>query len=188
MPVCATGTIAIPVAGNVCAQQLASGQLTQFLFTGADGAALTDWNSATEWNSRISNTAVYSSTSPKPIRQLYVKGSKAAASPTKIELGGGYDGYATAENTYTFVAYDVSTQMQAVIAYIQANPAFVWKCWFVTGAETATPYVWGGNSGVSATITASLIMPEGRADFVNYQFTVTYSGVDPSGIPKPFAG
>ncbi|GAB4486556.1 MAG: hypothetical protein OHK0019_00420 [Saprospiraceae bacterium] len=172
MAVCST-VMPVLSAADLCAQGTHFGEISAIRFT-RWGDDLTDWTDDTEWNTRLSNsTALATPPTLAAIRTLYCIGSVAAPERTEIRLPRRTKQYTAPKYSVQLRVYDTSdANMDAFRALpVGGQPFAVWL-------ETEER-MFGGNTGVFATLIGDPIIPESIDELMYLQLTVTFEGTFP---------
>ena len=167
-------TVLPAVHADLCDDQAYYGEISRFLFTRL-GDDLTDWTDDAEWVTRINNaTALPVSPTLAPIRDLFGIGSISDPELPSIRLSRARTKYGKRKFTLIF---DVDDTGNTNWAFLQALPAGgqVFACWFATEER-----MWGGNTGVEATVVATPSIPASAEELIKIKLTVTWETVIPS--------
>jgi len=180
MAVCTT---VLPVVkADLCDQDIHFGEISMLLFTRL-GDSLTAWTDHSEWATRMSNTTTGSSALPTSglasIRQLFGLGSIAAPDRTEIRLPRRTKAFTTPKYSFVFNVTDTGDEN---MAFARALPTGgqTYSGWFGTEER-----LFGGNDGVTMTITADPTIPEDVNDIMRLVVTVSFEGTFPAVIDNP---
>ncbi len=172
MAVCST--VLPPAHADLCDDQAHFGEVSQLLFTRL-GDDLTDWTDDAEWVTRIDNaTAMPASPALAPIRQLFGIGSIADPNRPSVTLSRRRTKYGDAEYTMVFNVDDTGATNWTFLQTIPAGGQ-TYAVWFATEER-----MWGGNTGIEATIVANYNIPESREELMKIKLTVTWKATIPA--------
>lgn len=162
-----------------CAPILHTGQI-QYVYITNVGNSLTDWTSAVEWASRLSN----SSSAADAIRTLYVIGSKPKpeSNTTIISLGR----RVTSKKTHTIpVKVDETNAVNyEFVRQNECNGGGQYLGWF----ETSDGQLHGGNSGIIWSMTLDYIIPEDDKAYCTFEGVITWDSLfTPQRIDSPIS-
>lgn len=183
MAVCTT---VMPVVhADLCDPQVHFGEISMLLFT-RQGDGLTDWTSASEWNGRIDNAATGVTALPTPpslakIRQLFGLGSLAAPERTEIRLPRRTKTFTTPKYTMSFRVTDTGNDNMAFVKDLPVGGQ-VYTGWFGTEER-----LFGGDAGMTITLTADPNIPENIEELMVIQVTVVFESTFPETIDNPLA-
>lgn len=167
-------TVLPSVHADICDDQAYYGEISRLLFTRL-GDDLTDWTDDAEWVTRIDNTtAMPASPTLAPIRDLFGIGSIADPERPSVRLSRGRTKYGNPKFTFVFNVDDTGDTNWA---FLQAIPAGgqAYAVWFATEDR-----MWGGNTGVEATIVADFNIPESAEELIKIKVTVTWETTIPA--------
>lgn len=182
MAVCST---VLPVANaDLCSPGTHYGQISQFLFT-RSGDSLTNWESAVEWATRIDNAATGATALPDSpalakIRQLYGIGALEAPDRPEIEISKRRKVFGDPEFSMTFEVDDTGDVNWNDFMRGLPTGGQVYSVWFGTEER-----LFGGNTGVTATVIANPSIPQSKDELQKIILTVTWTGTIPEVIDNP---
>ena len=184
MAVCST---VLPVASaDLCSPNVNFGQISQLYFTRL-GDGLTNSTDDTEWATRIDNastgaTALPAAPALADIRQLFGIGALAAPERPEADISRGRKAYSDPEFTMTFNVDDTSDTNWNTFMLGLPTAGQVYSIWF--GTETR---LFGGNTGLQATIVANPEIPESSSEIMRIVLTVTWKGDIPEVHDNPLS-
>lgn len=167
-------TVLPAVHADLCDDQAYFGEISRLLFTRL-GDDLTDWTDDAEWVTRIDNAAVLpASPTLAPIRDLFGIGSIAEPERPTTPLSRKRTKYGNPRFTAVFNVDDTGDTNWA---FLQAIPpgGQTYAVWFATEER-----MWGGNTGIEATIVADFTIPESRQELIKIRITVTWETTIPA--------
>lgn len=167
-------TVLPAVHADLCDDQAYYGQISRLLFTRL-GDDLTDWTDDTEWATRINNsTALPAPPALAPIRDLFGIGSIADPERPSIALSRNRTKYGNPSFTLVFNVDDTGDTNWA---FLQGLPVGgqTYAVWFATEER-----MWGGNTGIEATIVADYNIPESSEELIKIKLTVTWKTTIPA--------
>lgn len=171
MAVCST--VLPQVHADLCDDQAFYGEVSQFYFTRL-GDDLTLYTDDAEWATRLSNTtALPASPALAPIRQLFGIGSISDPERPAIKLSRKRTKYGSAKFTLVFNVDDTGATNWTFLQTIPAGGQ-VYACWFGTEER-----LFGGNSGIEATVVADYNIPESADELMKIKLTVTWETTIP---------
>lgn len=166
-PTCPTNctTSLIAVKFDNCQPKFLSSEIKR-IFVASNGAAVfTDWTAATEWGTRLTESV----TGVDKIRPLIVTGSMPSATPNKIQTSNRRIAIVGATpRTLAFTVDDVSDENYEFMRSLECGGLY--KIWW----ETHGGMLYGGNSGVSVTITPAHVLAGGETDIEKLEFTAEW--------------
>lgn len=166
-------TVLPSVHADLCDPQAYYGEISDLLFTRL-GDDMTDWTDPDEWTTRISSTtALPSAGTLAPIRRLFGIGSLGAPEQAKKTISRKRDLYTPRQFTLPFKVDDTGDTNWA---FLRAMPSAgqTFAVWFAT--ETR---MFGGNTGLEATIVANPDIPESSEEITKITVTVTWKATIP---------
>ena len=183
MPVCGSPVLP-PVAFNYCAPDIRPGQITKILITRDTSAdVMTSASDLAEWNTRINASSVIPGSGAAPIRELTVVASLAAPDVTEQDISGGrkYRGKPEHKIAYKIDELSLGNINDLMHDYQVAGAATV-KMWFVSGG-----LLFGGNTGISASVSSHLVIPEDINAVSTIEGEFSFKDYFPDGvIVSPF--
>ena len=172
-------TIKLPaVDSNLCNPVINFGQIER-LYLGNAGNPFTDWEDLTEWTARIDNADIVDATA---IRELIVIGDKPAPETTELIISAGRKVQTEKKHTLNFRIDETNDLNYAFIQYLEANPGQSYAVWYASGTN-----LYGGNTGILATITLNDVIPESKDELDTFQGVISFEGGHPERIPNPMA-
>lgn len=182
MAVCST---VLPVASaDLCSPNTHYGQISMLLFT-RSGDGLTNWESESEWVGRIDNastgtTALPASPAKADIRQLFGIGSLEAPDRPEIEISRRRKVFGDPEFSLTFQVDDTGDVNWNDFMLGLPTGGQVYSVWFGTEGR-----LFGGNNGITATMTANPVIPESKDELMTIAITLTWTGTIPEVTNNP---
>lgn len=181
---CATSNLK-KLYGDYCSPATVYGQIEQILIakpgtTFANFAALA---------AAISNTA---DENTDPVRYLHVISSMPKPSRTESTISLGRKVYSEPKYSVPLKCYDVAEKtvtiggLPVVVSNLefardlQSNPGASYLVWLVTKDK-----IIGGLTGIDATISMDLVIPESREEFITLEGTVDFTGILPDFDERP---
>jgi hypothetical protein len=184
MAVCST---VLPVASaDLCSPNVNFGQISQLYFTRL-GDGLTLSTDDTEWAGRLDNASTGTTALPEApdkadIRQLFGIDSLSAPERPEAEISRGRKAYSDPEFTLTFNVDDTGDINWNDFMLGLPISGQVYSVWF--GTETR---LFGGNSGIQATVVANPEIPESSSEIMRIVLTVTWKGDIPEVHDNPLS-
>jgi len=163
-------TVTLPVLSfDSSCPSVKPGQVYRLYHTRATSEdVLTDVEDAEEWETRLSDSDAIPGSGPAPIRTWIGIGSWGDAEFNQVDLPLGQVYNLPGNKALSFRCYDLSeTNVAAAIAIRDAG-TIVAKIW---SEQSAT--ILGSDTGIDGTMTADLVVPEGRADLSYIQINFT---------------
>lgn len=182
MAVCST---VLPVASaDLCSPGTHYGQISMLMFT-RNGDGLTDWTDDTEWATRIDNASTGTTALPvapglADIRQLFGIGSLDAPDRPEIEISRRRKVFGDPEFSMSFQVDDTGDVNWNDFMLGLPTGGQVYSIWF--GTEDR---IFGGNTGITATMTANPLIPESKDELMKIVITITWTGTIPSVTDNP---
>lgn len=167
LPTCPTDcTSALaPVNFSKCAPEIVLSEIRRIFIAKANAAAFTDWQLATEWTTRISETDI---TDADTIRAITVIGDKPAPAPVTKEVSNGRSIVIGKDHTVNYTIDDISEENYEFMRTLECGGQY--RVWY----ETEGGYIYGGNSGILATITGDDILNRGRDEIETINGVVSW--------------
>ena len=166
-------TVLPSVHADLCDDQAFYGEISQLYFTRL-GDDLTDWADDAEWTTRLSNTtALPASPTLAPIRQLFGIGSIADPERPSIKLSRDRTKYGSPKFTMVFNVDDTGAVNWTFLQTIPVGGQ-VYAVWPATEER-----MFGGNTGIEATIVADFNIPESVDELMKIKLTVTWKATIP---------
>ena len=140
------------------------------------GDDLTDWTDDTEWGTRIDNeTAMPSSPTLAPIRQLFGIGTLSAPDRPELNLSRNRTLFGSPQFSMTFECDDTGdTNWNTLMSGLPVGGQ-EYAVWFGTEQR-----LFGGNTGIQATIVMSPNIPNSDEELMTITVTVTWKTTIPS--------
>lgn len=170
-----------PTNFNQCAPNVNRSEIIRVFWAAEGSAPLTDWKSATEWNTRISQTKV---DDIDVIRVLTVVGDKPAPTSTPIRISGDREYTPYIEHTLNLVVDDTSDENYEFMRSTQCGGRG--RLWY----ETIGGKMYGGNSGnTRSRLNLNNILAQGEAEIERITGTATWRDrTDPDRADSPIFG
>jgi hypothetical protein len=168
MPVCPSEEDMPEVDFDFCEPEAKLSEIKRVLFSTISGGEFEDWSNADEWNFRMS----YTSEDRRAIRAITCIADKPQPNSIKKQLSN--DRRKITSKTHTInVTVDESTQ---------ANHEFIktlkkgkkLRVWY----ETMGGRMFGGNSGIIATVFGDMILNRGQGEIQLYQIEVIWETIE----------
>lgn len=154
-----------PVNFSSCAPTILESEIVRIFVARATAAAFTDAGSATEWNTRISQTDIED---PDTIRVLTVIGDKPAATSTPRDISNGRQVTPFKEHTVNVTIDDATQENYEFMRNLECGGQV--KVWY----ETAGGKLYGGNTGIEkARLDLNQVLASGD-EIETIQGTVTW--------------
>ena len=166
------------VKADFCAPNTNFGQIDK-IYLGNLGQDFTDWTVITEWNTRIDNDAAAADT---VIRMLHVIGDKPAAESNSVDFSQGRKIYTEKKHTVNIKIDETDDENYALVQWLEANAGQQIAVWYSAGK-----YLYGGNSGVAATLNLDDIIPESDEELQTFAGTISFEGPHPDRTVNPLA-
>ena len=166
-PTCPTNctTALVAVKFNACAIDVHASEIKRVFIASNGTAVFTDWLIATEWSARLAEAT----TGVDKIRPLTVTGNMPAATPNKVQISNRRTSIVGATpRTLSFTIDEVTTENYEFMRSLECGGIF--KIWW----ETHGGILFGGNSGVSVTITPAHELGGGDTDIEKLVFTAEW--------------
>lgn len=166
LPTCPTDCSSnLPIVDfNLCAPDINAGQISRIYFT-TPGNPLANWASEAEWDSRLENDAPGSS----KIRTLIGIGSLPVPETTEKEISLGRKIFGKRKFSLAFRVDETNDTNHVAVTTLQCATGN-YLFWFVTRDGR----LFGGSSGILATIKADMDIPEAYDDIITYQFVISW--------------
>lgn len=173
-----TGLNLPEVKADFCSPNTNFGQIDK-LYLGVSGNPMADWSDLAEWTARLDNTTLADATK---IRELHVIGDKPAAEKNKVDFSKGRSVYTEATHTINFAIDETGDENYDLVKFFEDNAGVSIPVWYQAGK-----YLYGGNSGVSATIVINDVIPQSDEELNTFVGTITFKGGHPDRILNPMA-
>lgn len=159
-----------------CAPKTYTAQINYLYWTNV-GQSMVDWTSPVEWAARLSN----SSTNPQAIRTLFVIGSKPKPEAQKIKISLGREIIGKKKHTVAFKIDELNQTNHDMVRQIECGGQFL--VWYGT-----TQLLWGGNSGIEASIDIDEIITDDSGTVITIEGTMSWEArFTPERIENPIA-
>jgi hypothetical protein len=172
-------TVLPSLNADFCDPNVFFGRIDELRFT-RRGDALTDVASASEWATRIDNTAAIPTSGKAPIRRVFVVGQMPEPATTEIEISLGRK--TSTEPKYTVTGrIDDTGDVNWEMARTMSGKTQGYSVWFKNGKHLI-----GGDDGINAEVSfKGMVIPE-SAEAVRYiPFSVSFIGLPPAPIEDP---
>lgn len=167
-----------PVKFDKCAPNVVLSEIVRIFVAKPIAVAFTDVSLATEWTTRLSETANGDDT----IRPLTVIADKPAGSPKVKEISNFRKITLGVDNTVNIEIDDVSDENYNFMQVTQCGGQF--KMWY----ETAGGYLFGGNEGIDVSIFLDNVLGRGKDEIEKITGTATWSAkLSPDRVKSPIA-
>lgn len=154
-----------PVNFSACAPTILESEIVRVFIARPNAAAFTNWEQATEWTERISQTDV---ADQDAIRVLTVIGDKPAPTSTPRDISNGRTITPFKEHTVNVTIDDVTDENYEFMRQLECGGQV--KAWY----ETAGGKLYGGNEGITkARLSLDDILPSGE-EIETLQGTLTW--------------
>lgn len=168
-----------PVNFSACAPTILESEIVRIFVARATAAAFTDWNLATEWETRISQTDI---ANEDAIRVLTVIGDKPAPTSTPRDISNGRQVTPFKEHTVNVTIDDVTDENYEFMRQLECGTQV--KAWY----ETAGGKIYGGNEGITGRLNLDDILPSGD-EIETLQGTFTWRNkFHPERVDSPIFG
>ena len=167
-----------------CSPELNESEIEWIFVAKSDADDFADIEDATEWTTRITQTAGDPAPDPdNSIRALRVIGDKPAPEIQTREVSGGRTLQTSKNHTLNVEVDETNATNYEFARNTGCNPTY--KLWYLTRAGK----VYGGICGLSANMVLNLIQNRGNGEIEKYIGTVTWQDkVDPPRANFPLAG
>jgi len=146
---------------------------------GNQGNPFTDWTQLTEWTNRLDNT---DETEATKIRTLHGIGSKPKPESGSVAMSLGRTLTTSKTHTITFKADEVGDDNYALLKFFEDNNGQQVSLWYEVGK-----FLYGGNQGITASISADEVTPESEDELQYHEYTITFLGGHPDRVLNPMA-
>jgi hypothetical protein len=181
-PLCPTGCESAlpPVAFSQCAPEINYSEIQYIYVAKVNASPFNDWTQPGEWGTRLNQTTL---TGNNYIRQLVVIADKPAPAATNIDISG--DRTILVEKTHTLnVTVDETNAINhEFVRYLECGGQV--RIWY----QTRAGLLFGGNSGIRATMSLDPILNRGRDQIMTFTGTVTWRAkFSPEMAVSPIVG
>ena len=171
-------TVELPVVeADFCGPDIDFGEVDR-IYIGNPGNPFTDWTSLTEWNARLDNAATGDATK---IRFLNIIGDKPEPEKGEIKFSQDRTAYTTPKHVLNFKVDETGPNNYGLVQFFEDNNQTA-LIWFGSGK-----YLYGGNSGISANLKLSEIIPESSEELKYIQGVANWEAKSPDRITNPMA-
>ena len=155
-PLCPTGCNSVlgSVLFDDCEPNINLSEIKRIFVAVGNTPAFEDWKVAQEWVERINQVGDTAGV----IRALTVIGDKPAASPVKKEISNGRQWIIGKDHTVNFTIDDVSDENYEFMRKLECGGKF--RIWY----ETKGGYLYGGNEGIKAFLSADDVLGKGNEE------------------------
>ncbi|AVR43783.1 hypothetical protein C7S20_00015 [Christiangramia fulva] len=178
-------TAGIPTVNfDDCSPENNESEIEWIAISRSDSDDFADVEDATEWTTRIAQTAADPAPSPdNSIRMIRVIGDKPAPEVQNRTVSGGRQIQTAKNHTLNVEIDETNSDNYEFIRSTQCNPTY--KLWYITRAGL----VYGGICGIKAQAIFNLIQNRGDGEIEKYVGTVTWKDrIDPPRANFPLAG
>lgn len=171
-------TVDLPIVeADLCAPDTNFAEIDKIFLGNAD-SPFTNWALLSEWNARLSNTTV----AETAIRFLHVIASKPKPERTKITFSQKRTLYTTPKHTIPFKVDETGAHNYGLLQFLETNAGMPIPIWYQVGK-----YIYGGNSGILATIIMDDVIDENGEVLQIFEGTIEWEGLHPARILNPMA-
>lgn len=166
-----------PVNFDKCSPKVSLSEIVRIFLGKPNSAPFTDWKTATEWTTRLSQSAV-----EDMIRPLTVIADKPAGSQRVKEISNSRKITLGVDNTVNIEIDDISDENYEFMRVTQCGGKY--KMWY----ETAGGHLYGGNEGIDATVFLDNVLARGKDEIEKITGTATWSSkFSPERTVSPIA-
>lgn len=166
------------VIADFCSPVTNFGQIKKIRL-GNQGNPFTDWTLLAEWTQRLDNA---DETDATKIRTLHGIGGKAKPESSNVPFSLGRSITTSKTHTISFKADEVGDENYALIQFFEDNNGQQVSLWYEIGK-----YLYGGNDGVTASISVDEVTPENENELQYHEYTITFLGGHPARVLNPMA-
>lgn len=169
----------LPVASfNICSPETNFGQIAK-IYIANDGYPLTDENSLSEWQTRANLVA----TDASRILEISVIGDKPLAGTNEVPISRGRTTNGPKDHSINFKIDETNDANYELMRKFECGKTM--RIWY----ETLEGLLYGGATGILASITIGEVIPEGTGDLITFQGTAKWkSKFSPCRTTSPMAG
>lgn len=161
-----------------CAPSINLSEIVKIYVGKANTAPFTDWTTATEWGTRLSESAV----SADSIRPIPVIGDKPAGAPVRKDISNGRTIIIGKDHTLNVRVDDVSPENYEFMRNTECSGQYV--MWY----ETSAGYLYGGNEGIPVTLDLNDVLASGKDSIEELVGTATWRAkFHPERVLSPIA-
>lgn len=179
VPTCPTNcSSALPAVNfDACNPEVNLSEIRRIFIARKNAEAFTDWDQATEWTTRISETDV---DNENAIRPLTVIADKPAPTPVTVEISNGRTITTRKDHVINYTIDDVSEENYEFMRELECGGQY--RIWY----ETEGGYMYGGNEGILVNVTGDDILNRGRDEIETIAGTLTWrSKFHPDRVKSP---
>lgn len=167
-PTCPTNCApALPIVNfDICAPKINLSEIEKIYFAKPSATPFTDWKTATEWATRISQTDVVSDDT---IRPMTVIADKPAPANKIKEVSNGRKIVTGKDHTLNVTIDDVSDENYEFARTTECGGQV--KIWY----EIQGGYLYGGNEGINATLVLDDVLNRGRDEIETLTGSISWS-------------
>ena len=148
-----------------CSPTIVLSEIVRIFLGKQSTESFTDWKSATEWTTRLSENG----TTANAIRPVTVIAYKPAGSPVVKEISNGRKYNLRKDFTINIEIDDVSEENYEFMRVTQCGGEY--KLWF----ETAGRRLYGGNEGIDASLVLDNVLGRGKDEIEKITGTASWS-------------
>lgn len=176
-PICPTDCTSVLNSVNFsdCAPDIVASEIHKVFIAKGNCDPFADWTSATEWTQRIMSSGSYvtAATAVNPgndsaIRPLTVIGDKPAASSVVKDISNGRKHVVGKDHTLNITVDDVSEENYEFMRATECGGTF--RIWY----ETKGGFLYGGNSGIRASIVMDDVLNRGNDEIEAINGVITW--------------
>lgn len=166
------------VTADFCAPDINFGEVSRIMLANL-GNPMANVEDLAEWTARLDNDDVADETK---IKHLYVIGDKPAPESSELALSAGRKVYTDKKHTVNIKVDETGDDNYALIKWLEENVGQTILIWYVAGK-----YIYGGNSGIEATLTLDDVIPESDEELNTFVGAAKYEGGHPDRHLNPMA-
>lgn len=157
---------ALPVVDfDKCNPKIHLSEIRRIFIARANAEAFTDWEMATEWTTRVSET---DTDDEAAIRALTVIADKPAPTPVVREISNGRNITVAKDHVINYTIDDISEENYEFMRVIECGGQY--RIWY----ETEGGFIYGGNEGILVSATGDDILNRGRDEIETIAGTFTW--------------
>lgn len=169
--------VALPkVKADFCAPDFNFGQISALYLGNSDRTDFANWDVITEWTANLDNTDV----TTEKIKTLHVIGDKPAPERNSIAFSQGREVSTPAKHTVNVKVDETHDDNYALVQWLENNVGQQIKAWYAAGK-----YLYGGNSGISVTLTLDDVIPESKEELNTFVGAIKWEGSHPDRVVSP---
>lgn len=159
-----------------CAPAIVASEIKRVFFARSSAEAFTDWKLATEWTTRISDSAV----DPDSIRAFTVIGDKPAPAAVTKDISNKRKWTVGKDHTVNFTIDDVTDENYEFMRSTECGGKY--RMWY----ETHGGYIYGGNEGILVSVIMDDVLNRGVDEIETINGVATWrSKFTPERIKSP---